>query len=292
VLSQTASVPVDESWVRTGHYRSHLLTSGRGQPVLLLHGGGPGIDAAFSWGLTLPRLGSEFLCLAPDMVGFGRTDLPDKLARGPRAWLDLRVRQALDLLDGLGIQRAFVVGQAAGGGSVALRLMIDAPERVGASVLIGGAGYADSGSKPTVAAAMIRAFYESPSPDGMEAVLRQFSAHPERLDPPIRELSRARCARATAPGAEAAFRAMRDGDAKAAIPTDAELKAVGGHVLLIHGGRDAVVPLQVSLTLQGRLPNAHLHVLPAAGHWSHIDQPDAFLGLVMSFLRNEVARQL
>jgi pimeloyl-ACP methyl ester carboxylesterase len=169
--------------------------------------------------------------------------------------------------------------------------MIDAPERVGGGVLIGGAGYANPLSKPPVAAAMIRAFYERPSPDGMEAVIRQFSAHPERLDPPIRELARARYARATAPGAEAAFRAMRDGDAKAAIPTDAELKAVGGHVLLIHGDRDAVVPLEVSVTLQGRLPNAHLHVLPAAGHWSHIDQPVSFLGLVMWFLRNEVVRQ-
>ncbi|MEU1304960.1 alpha/beta fold hydrolase, partial [Streptomyces shenzhenensis] len=45
--------------------------TGRGSPLVLLHGGGPGVDAASNWATVRPRLSARFRCLAPDLLGFG-----------------------------------------------------------------------------------------------------------------------------------------------------------------------------------------------------------------------------
>jgi 2-hydroxymuconate-semialdehyde hydrolase len=285
VLS-AATAELRSTRVRTGAYETQLLAAGDdGDVLVLLHGGGPGIDAGMNWRPILPQLGTRFRCLAPDMVGFGATDRPDPLPRGPKAWLELRVRQTLALLDELGIEKAHVLGNARGGGAVALRCLIDAPERFERGVVMGAGGYVTlDGPPPPAAAAAVVAFYDNPSVEACEQVILRFSRHPELLDRPVRELAEMRFATAMAPGAEESFRAMWDGDPFSALPTPDELAGVAHPVLLTHGAQDAVVAPQLSLALQQLLPTAHLHVFPDASHWTHLDQPLAFLQLVTAFL--------
>ena len=45
--------------------------AGRSSVLVLLHGGGPGVDAASNWSTVRSRLSSEFRCLAPDLLEFG-----------------------------------------------------------------------------------------------------------------------------------------------------------------------------------------------------------------------------
>lgn len=59
-------------------------------PVLvLLHGGGPGVDALGNWATVRPALSASFRCLAPDLLGFGtqvttgEADGAPRSARGP-----------------------------------------------------------------------------------------------------------------------------------------------------------------------------------------------------------------
>jgi pimeloyl-ACP methyl ester carboxylesterase len=105
------------------HYDDH----GRGPVVLFLQGVGVGRCA---WAAQTRELSSSFRCIAVDHRGIGGSD-------GDLADLsvDRMARDALALLDALGIERAHVVGHSLGG-VVAQRLALLAPERSSSLALL------------------------------------------------------------------------------------------------------------------------------------------------------------
>ena len=66
--------------------------------------------------------------------------------------------------------------------------------------------------------------------------------------------------------------------------TEDEVRAITTPALLVHGREDKVVPMQVSVTMLGLLPNADLHVFSACGHWTQIERADEFSALVTDYL--------
>ena len=122
---------VDANGIRTNY-----LESGSGdRTVVLVHGSGPGVTAYANWRGVLPELGKDFRCVAPDMVGFGYSERPDKPEYGLDTWAD----QTLGVMDALGIEKAHLIGNSFGGG-IALRLATKHPDRVGKLVLMGSMG--------------------------------------------------------------------------------------------------------------------------------------------------------
>ena len=79
-----------------------------GPPVLLLHGSGPGTTAA-AWDPLVAALAPRHRVIAPDLLGFGESPRPEGSLRA--AW----TRQALELVDLLGVTSFAVVGNSAGG---------------------------------------------------------------------------------------------------------------------------------------------------------------------------------
>lgn len=241
--------------------------------LVLLHGGGPGVDAASNWAHVRSRLSSGFRCLAPDLLGFG-TQIAGAEAeiRGPVAWARARARQVLDLLDDHGLRRVHLVGNSAAGGAAALALMAAAPERVERAVLMGGAG---TGPPPATVA-----FYDEPTRESMRATLARLvadeRAHRELLD----RLADLRLERALRPGAEAAFRSMFGADDGPRV----DPARIETPVLALHGEHDRVSPVDVSARLADALPCGRLEVVAGAGHWIHVDRPDEFCSLVEEFL--------
>src|SRR5688572_11624074 len=73
----------------------HYLESGSGDPIVFLHGNP---TSSYLWRNVIPRLESEGRCLAPDLIGMGKSGKPDIAyrfvghARYLDAWFD-----ALDL---------------------------------------------------------------------------------------------------------------------------------------------------------------------------------------------------
>jgi 2-hydroxymuconate-semialdehyde hydrolase len=241
--------------------------------LLLLHGGGPGVDAESNWASVRARLSARFCCLAPDLLGFGSQIPAAARIRGPRAGARARARQVVELLDREGLERVHVVGNSAAGGAAALALMSMAPERVARAVVMGGAG---TGPLPWSVP-----FYDDPTERSMRATLGRLvadeAAHAELLD----ELTVLRLRQALRPGAESAFRSMfADGDDSPAV----DLEKIATPVLALHGERDRVSPVRVSERLVDSLPDARLTVVAGAGHWIHVDRPDEFCRLVGEFL--------
>src|SRR5919106_3478867 len=87
-----------------GGVRTRCLEAGGGRPLLVLHG----IEASAENHIrNLTALGEIRRVIAPDLLGHGLTDEPD------RAYdVDDYVRHVLALLDTLGIDRTDVMGQS------------------------------------------------------------------------------------------------------------------------------------------------------------------------------------
>ena len=97
----TTSPEIGKS-VKTGNFLTNYHDSGDGQPVLLVHGSGPGVTAWANWRLVIPVLSPHFRVLAPDMVGFGYTE---RLSDNNYS-MDVWIQQTIDFLDVLGIEKA------------------------------------------------------------------------------------------------------------------------------------------------------------------------------------------
>ncbi len=106
---------------------------GTGPVVVLLHGLG---GNSTNWAFNLAALSQKYRVIAPDQIGFGRSDKP---------LINYRVGTYVDFLDkfleGLNVERASLVGNSMGGWVAAL-YAVRYPKRVERLVLVDAAGFA------------------------------------------------------------------------------------------------------------------------------------------------------
>jgi hypothetical protein len=95
--------------------RTHYHDAGEGDPVVLLHGSGPGVSAWANWQHTIPALARANRVLAFDLVGYGATERPPDIRYSLRSWAD----HVWAFLDALGHGQVSVVGNSLGGRSSA-----------------------------------------------------------------------------------------------------------------------------------------------------------------------------
>jgi 2-hydroxymuconate-semialdehyde hydrolase len=121
--------------IQTGALKTNYHDLGKGYPVVLLHGSGPGVTAWANWNKLFPILSKEYRVIAPDMGGFGFTEQPEGHVNNMNSW----VQQTIDLFDALKIEKAHLVGNSFGG-ALALSMAIRYPERISKLVLMGAMG--------------------------------------------------------------------------------------------------------------------------------------------------------
>jgi 2-hydroxymuconate-semialdehyde hydrolase len=61
--------------VLAGGIKVNYHDYGEGDSVVFIHGSGPGVTAWSNWRLVLPKLAPHRRVIAPDMVGFGYTNV-------------------------------------------------------------------------------------------------------------------------------------------------------------------------------------------------------------------------
>jgi pimeloyl-ACP methyl ester carboxylesterase len=271
----TTSITAETRTIDAGGIETNYFEAGSGEPVLMLHGSGPGVSALANWQHNIPTLAQRFHVLAPDIVGFGATERPDGIVYSLRTWSD----HVWAFLDAHAIQRTAIVGNSLGG-RIALQMATDRPDRITKMVLMGTPGV---GMTPTDGLAALRAY--EPSHDAMRDLLRNYFA----VDPAMitDELVEIRFAASIAAGAYEAYQAMffdpRHAGSELGI-TENEVRTITTPALLVHGREDKVVPMHVSVTMLGLLPNADLHVFSRCGHWTQIERADEFSALVADYL--------
>ena len=271
----TTSTEAAGRTIDAGGIRTHYHDVGTGQPVLLLHGSGPGVSAWANWQHNIPALARRYRVIAPDIVGFGYTERPEDVYYSLGTWID----HVWSFLDALGIEKTSLVGNSLGG-RIGLGMAAQHPERLDRMILMGAPGV---GMTYTEGLRALREY--QPSERNMRELLLSCFA----VDPAIitDDLVRARYEASAAPGAFEAYRDMffspRHAGGELSI-TEAEVRAVATRTLLIHGREDKVVPVDVAWNMVRLLPDADLAVFARCGHWTQIERADDFNHLVASFL--------
>jgi len=271
----TTSVEAGGRTIEAGGIVTHYHDVGSGEPVLLLHGSGPGVSAWANWQHTIPVLAERYRVIAPDLVGFGYTQRPDDIHYSLGTWID----HVWAFLAALGIARTALVGNSLGG-RIGLGMASQHPERLERMVLMGAPGV---GMTLTPGLRALREY--QPSEQNMRDMLLSCFA----VDPAIitDDLVRTRYEASVAPGAFEAYRDMffspRHAGSELGITED-EVRAIGTRSLLIHGREDQVVPVEVAWNMVRLLPDADLAVFARCGHWTQIERASDFNALVTGFL--------
>lgn len=256
--------------------RTNFHDEGSGDPVVLIHGSGPGVSAWANWRLTLPALSERFRVLAPDVLGFGYTERPQRA----RYDLDTWTAHLVGFLDALGLERVSVVGNSFGG-ALALSLTTRYPERVDKLVLMGSVGVPFD-----LTPGLDAAWGFQPSLDNMRKLLEVFAYDHTLVND---DLARLRLEAATRPGVQEAFSSMfpapRQDHIEALTTDEGLIRAIERPTLLVHGRDDRVIPLSTSLRIHGLIDDSQLHVFGRCGHWVQIEHAEAFNRLLSDFLR-------
>jgi pimeloyl-ACP methyl ester carboxylesterase len=185
VFGTTGAVPLKPTPARTGYVDANGVNYyyeifGKGEPVLLLHGGLGSIDM---FALTLRVLSKERQVIAVDLHGHGRTAL------GSTRTISITDQgdDMAALLKKLNVTQTDVFGYSMGG-EVALRLAVQHPEAVRRLVLV-SAGYAQDGFFPemlpqqaAVGAAMADMMKNTPMYQSYVAVAPHPDDFPKLLD--------------------------------------------------------------------------------------------------------------
>jgi pimeloyl-ACP methyl ester carboxylesterase len=152
---------------------------GKGEPLLLLHGGLGSIDM---FRPALPALAKNRRVIAVDLYGHGRTALTER----PVSLVDMGDDMAL-ILKQLGIKQVDVLGYSMGGG-VAFRLAVQHPELVRRLAMV-SAGFAQEGfyaemlpMQAQVGAAMAEHMKDTPMYKSYVAVAPKPEDFPRLLD--------------------------------------------------------------------------------------------------------------
>lgn len=277
--------------IQTVPHETYLNRVGEGNPetILFLHGSGPGVTAWSNWQFALPALGDQYDCLAPDLVGFGKSEHPENPPKGMEGWMDAWVAQITSLLDHLGVERAHLVGNSMGG-AVALHLMHRHPERFERMVLMGPVG---PPHEITHRLDNIWGFYEKPTAEHMKELINWFAYDPQAaVGEDLDKIAQMRLEAAMQPEVRRSFEAMfpppRQQHLDALALPDGSYERMQKPVLLIHGRDDHIVPLQTSMYLLERLPRVQLHVFGQCSHWTMIEYRDAFNRLLADFFGEEL----
>ncbi|MBL6751050.1 MAG: alpha/beta fold hydrolase [Nevskia sp.] len=274
-MSQASDNPEIGRSVAAAGIRTNYHDLGQGDPVVLLHGSGPGVSAWANWRLVLPPLAARRRVVAPDLVGFGFTERPAGIRYGLDGW----VGHALGLLDALQLAQVDLVGNSFGG-ALALALAIRHPQRVRRLVLMGSAGVPF-----TLTPGLDAVWGYQPSFENMRRLMDLF-AYDRRLVSD--ELAQLRYQASIRPGFQESFAAMfpapRQRWVDALSSREADIRALPHETLVVHGREDRIVPLANAMTLADWIPNAQLHVFGKCGHWTQIEHAARFARLVGDFL--------
>lgn len=247
---------------------------GSGDPVLLLHGSGPGVSGQANWQRTLTAVAQMgYRAIAPDFVGFGESERPEGYVYTSQKWAD----STADLIDALGLGPVHLVGNSMGG-RIALTLAATSPELVRSLTLMGVLSPSVPRSETLTS---LRSF--APSYESMRTTLREvFVADPEIVSD---ELVRARFEAASRPGEAEHYRAMFSTPEANLLPlTEDEIRGIRVPALVVHGREDRVVPVENGYSLAMLLPDVLAVIVSKCGHWVQIEHADLFEAQLKGFL--------
>lgn len=274
----------DSNFIEVNGVNVHYKIYGTGEPVLiLLHGFGASL---FSWHEVTTPLAEYGTVIAYDRPAFGLTERPLEWEGENPYSQDAQVELVIGLMDALGVEKATLVGNSAGG-TVSMLTALKYPERIESLILVDPAVYAGGGApawiRPVLGTPQMRhlgpLFARQIQAQGVEFIKTAWH------DP--RKISQA-----TFDGYQKPLKVENWDKALWELTLSSResglaerVKEFALPILVITGDDDRIVPTEQSLRLAEELPNAALAVIPQCGHLPHEECPDEFMQAVQDFLR-------
>ena len=258
--------------------------AGSGEVVLLLHGLA---GNSRTWRAVLPALADTHDVIAPDMLGHGESAKPmgdyslGAFASGLR-----------DLLAVLDVPSATIVGHSFGGG-VAMQLAYQHPELCDRLVLVGSGGLGRDVSwllrlvtLPGFEYLMPLVFPRQVAElgNGVGRFLSSIGLGSARLG----EMWQSYASLAGTEDRKAFLRTIRgviEPGGQTVNALDRLYLASHLPTLIVWGERDEIIPVHHAQVAHDAIPGSRLDILPAVGHFPHIESPERFLEVLDDFLR-------
>jgi 3-oxoadipate enol-lactonase len=254
---------------RTGDIETAWFEIGRGSPLILIHGLA---DDHRLWRKAIADLCLRNRVILYDVRGHGQSTIGD--ADGT---LDQLGADLAHLMDAIGLERAAVAGFSLGG-TIAMRLAIDHPERVdvlfavATSSRVGSAAaqwYGERAAmngadlKSTIDRDTVDAYHISPGEleEGL-AIRRQSTQDPA--------------------GYRNAARAMAG---LKVTPLDPELVKIRARTLIVSADLDQHCPPRAGEIIAAGIPDSRMEIVLGSGHMLPAEKPQELAGLVVGFLR-------
>jgi 2-hydroxy-6-oxonona-2,4-dienedioate hydrolase len=272
VISEEAT----SKFAQVGKLRIHYNEVGTGEPLICLHGAGPGASSWSNFRTNIDAFSSKYRTILWDMPQYGKSE--KIVIEGGRLTFVSGVLR--EFMDQLGIEKARIVGNSMGG-QVGIKLAIDSPERVEKLVVIGSTPVGQSlfCPMPLEGIKMIGNYYkgEGPTLEKMRTLIQTLlfdssflteevlqERYESSLDPDV-----IRIMRDSAPGREDL------GD---------QLHEVQCPALIVWGMDDRFGALDIGLLMMRRFQNPRMHIFAKCGHWAQVEHADEFNALVMDFM--------
>lgn len=244
-----------------------ITEAGQGRPLLFLHGGHPSgrLDPQAR---IIEALADKFHFIAPVHPGFGTTPAPQQLTN-----IDDLAYLYLDLLDALNLRDVVLVG-ASLGGWIATESAVKTTERISQLVLIDSVGI-KVGDREARDIADIYAITDRQLADIAYADPQRMARDTKSL--PEQELVlMARSREATGRYAWSPY--MHNPKLKT------RLHRIRIPALVLWGEADRIVTPEYGRAYAAALPDARFALIDRAGHFPHLEQPNAVANQIFDFL--------
>ncbi len=276
----------DSIFIDVNGLEVHMKKAGEGEPALiLLHGFGASV---FSWREVLDPLSELGTVVAYDRPAFGLTERPLTWEGENNPYSpDAQVEILIGLMDALGINKAILVGNSAGG-TVSIQTALYYPERVEALILVDAAVYQTGGSPSWLeliqnTPQMDRLgplFVRSIAKDGNAAIERAWH-NPNLITPDIFEGYRLPL---QAENWDIALWELNKTTSHRNL--EETVKDILIPVLVLSGDDDHLIPLENSIRLAEDIPGAVLVVFKDCGHLPQEECPEEFLAAIIEFINS------
>lgn len=279
----------DASWteVTAAGVRCDAFVVGDGPPLVLMHGG---LDSSMQWVPILPALAGHFRCYVPERPSNGASEAFDYrgLTGGFR---DHAAGVVADMFDGLELDRAALVGNSMGG-LFSLAFATAQPDRVERVVLVGvPAGHEDH-ALPTPVRLMghplsrnvIAWLSARAGPKDAKRIIRQLvMVDPDRYPAELLEIATATTRRNARAWRDFATRVVDGKTVSKDLRSADWLKDLTVPASYIIGSHDVFGTAEHIKHVAADI-NAHMTVIPNAGHLPWLDAPEMTTKAILDHL--------
>ncbi len=270
------TLPPKGQFAKVGAFDVHYLTFGSGEPVVFLHGSGPGASGYSNFKHNINNIvNSGRQAIIIDMIGFGYSSKPTDIDYTPELFCEVIVTA----IQKMGIDTFDLVGNSLGG-AVAIQAAVSHPDKVKSLILMAPGGIEEPDvyqSMPGIAKMTKLYMGEEVGRDALGRILKMLVYQESVVDDALID-ERFAIFETQPPEvlSRLVFHNMEN-----------ELKNIQCPILGFWGQKDEFTPVGGAKKILDRCANSSFTILSDCGHWVMVEYADLFNHHVTYFLDNK-----